>query len=186
MDTTMLIVLIAAAAVVVLALAAGLWLQHRNIRRSRELRRDFGPEYDRTLDETGDRQRAERDLASRRERVARLELRDISPEDRERFRASWMDAQSRFVDDPAAALRESDSLIGEVMRTRGYPVDDFDQQAADLSVDHGDVIDHYREAHAVTERSGDDTDTEEVRQAMLHYRALFDDMLAVPASRKAS
>ena len=186
MDTTALIVLIVAGAVLSIALLGAVVWRQRERQRSRDLRRGFGPEYDRTLEEAGDRRRAEGELSARQERVGKLKLRDLTTEDRERFRSGWADAQSHFVDDPSGALRDSDALIEEVMRARGYPVDDFDQRAADLSVEHGDVIEHYRAAHAVAERPAGKALTEDMRQAMLHYRALFDDMLAVPAARRAS
>ncbi len=174
MPTIGWIVLVVAAVIVVGAVAW--WAGQR--RRSQRLQDRFGPEYERTVQQAGDRSRAERDLEARQERVESLEIRPLDPADRERFRHRWQVTQALFVDDPASAVGQADDLIGEVMRARGYPVGDFEQRAADVSVNHPQVVDHYRTAHAIALRQWrGEADTEGLRQAMVHYRALFSDLL---------
>jgi hypothetical protein len=172
MDTWVWIV-IAAAAVVVVLLAVW-WVASRK-RRTDHLREGFGPEYDRTLEEAGSRREAESELSDREKRREELDIRPLAPGTRDRFADRWSTVQERFVDDPSAALQEAHELVVEVMGERGYPTDDFEQRAADVSVDHPHVVENYRSAHAITERS--DADTEDQRQAMVHYRALFDELL---------
>lgn len=171
-DPTVWIVL---AAVVVLALAA--WMIVRARKRSR-LRARFGPEYEHAVRSTRSRSRAEKELEDREARVRKLDLRPLVPADRDRFVGAWRDVQARFVDDPLIAVAEADRLVDEVMRVRGYPVGDFEQRAADVSVDHPLVVEHYRAARGVAlrARQGKAT-TEELRQAMVHYRTLFEDLL---------
>lgn len=155
-------------------------------RRTRELSQNFGPEYERTVKTMKDRGRAESELLKRTERVERLHIRPLAPEDRARFEQSWQADQSRFVDDPRGAVKEADRLIADLMQLRGYPVADFDQRVADVSVDHPHVVDRYRMAHDIADRDirGEAT-TEDLRSAMVHYRALFSDLLIVdtPAPR---
>jgi hypothetical protein len=147
-------------------------------RRTAQLREGFGPEYDRVLQERGDQRAAESELRERRDRRRQYDIRPLGESARERYAERWEDTQRRFVDQPASAVAEADGLIGVVMRDRGYPVEDFDQQAADLSVDHPEVVEHYRSAHAVSVASGDqNASTEDLRAAMVHYRALFSDLL---------
>ena len=148
-------------------------------RRSQRLQEDFGPEYDRTIQERGDRRDAEAELAERRQRRAQLDIRPLEPGARERYADRWQAAQRRFVDEPAPAVGEADALVSAVMSERGYPVsDEFDQRAADISVDHPVVVEHYRAAHAISMRAtAGDASTEDLRQAMVHFRALFDDLL---------
>jgi hypothetical protein len=174
MDITAFIV-VAVIVVVVIALAAW-WVSQR--RRSEELRERFGPEYERTVDEVGDRRAAESELASREKRVKELSLRDLSPAERARFGEAWRDIQARFVDDPRAATGDADQLVVRVMEARGYPMGDFEQRAADISVDHPALVQNYRGARDIRQRSerGDAT-TEDLRQAMVHYRALFAELL---------
>jgi predicted nucleic acid-binding protein len=143
-------------------------------RRSAQLREGFGPEYDRVLEERGDQRAAEAELRERRDRRRQYDIRPLEESARERYAERWEDTQRRFVDQPASAVADADGLIGEVMRDRGYPVEDFDQQAADLSVDHPEVVEHYRTAHAV---AAEDASTEDLRTAMVHYRALFAELL---------
>jgi len=146
--------------------------------RSAELRERFGLEYDRAVTEFGSPARAERQLAARTRRVEHLRFRELNDVDRARFAASWSRVQVQFVDDPAAAATAASELIKEVMRARGYPVDDFDQRVADLSVDHAAVVQHYRAARTLSESSRTGrVNTEELRQAVVHYRALFADLL---------
>jgi hypothetical protein len=178
MDAWMWIVIAAAAAVVLLAI---IWWAASRKRRTTHLREGFGPEYDRTVEEAGSRRKAESDLTDREKRREELDIRPLSPGARDRYANRWSTVQERFVDDPRSALRDAHSLVVEVMRDRGYPTDDFEQRAADVSVDHPEVVENYRSAHAITER--DEADTEEQRQALVHYRALFDELLETqPAS----
>lgn len=178
METWVWIVIAVAAVAVLLAI----WWAASRSRRTGRLREGFGPEYDRTVDETGSRRRAESELTEREKRHDELDIRPLSPGARDRFADRWSTVQERFVDDPNSALREAHGLVVEVMRERGYPTDDFEQRAADVSVDHPHVVENYRSAHAITERG--DADTEDQRQAMVHYRALFDELLEPePATR---
>ncbi len=159
--------------VVVLLVVVGLLLYRQ--RQSAQLREGFGPEYDRALDEHGDQRAAEAELRERRERRRSYDIKPLDEDARERYAERWKATQAKFVDQPASALTDADALLSEVMRERGYPVEDFDQQAADVSVDHPGVVEHYRQAHAIhTER---DASTEDLRQAMVHYRALFAELL---------
>ena len=160
--------------VVAVLLCAVIWLALRQ-RRTARLREGFGPEYDRTLEERGDQRAAEAELRERVERRRSYDIRELEPAAREQFAERWRETQARFVDQPASTLRDADALVSEVMRERGYPVDDFETQAADVSVDHPGVVEHYRQAHAV--RVGDETSTEELREAFVHYRALFAELL---------
>ena len=148
-------------------------------RRSQQLQEGFGPEYDRTLTERGDRRAAEEELSERRARHDQLEIRELEPEAQERYAQRWRGAQRTFVDHPAAAVAEADSLVSEVMSERGYPVeDDFDRRAADISVEHPVVVENYRAAHEISRRAvRDEAGTEDLRQAMIHFRALFDELL---------
>jgi FtsZ-interacting cell division protein ZipA len=175
MDTGLLVaILIVLVVLAVLALfAARQW-------RSRKLREQFGPEYDRTVAEAGDRKQAESRLQERTERRQRLDIVPLDPADRDRYVEAWKQTQARFVDEPAEATREADRLITAVMRQRGYPIDDFEQRAADISVDHPQVVDDYRAAQAIAaanERS--EASTEDLRQALVHYRSLFEELLEV-------
>ena len=147
-------------------------------KKTRTLQGRFGSEYDRTVDSADSRRAAEADLQARAERRDELDIRPLAPGARERYLGEWQRVQARFVDDPEGAVREADMLIQQVMSDRGYPMDDFDQRAADISVDHPDVVENYREGHRLTRAAaiGDGT-TEDLRQAMVHYRALFDDLL---------
>ena len=175
MDAGLLIaILIVVALLVVLALFAG------RQRRSRKLRERFGPEYDRTVAETGDRKEAETQLQERTERRQQLDIVALDPADRDRYVEAWRQTQARFVDEPAEATREADRLVTDVMRKRGYPIDDFEQRAADISVDHPQVVDDYRAAQAIAaanERG--EASTEDLRQALVHYRSLFEELLEV-------
>jgi len=167
-------ILIVLALLVVLALFAG------RRRRSRKLREQFGPEYDRTVADAGDRKEAESRLQERTERRQRLDIVPLDQADRDRYVEAWRQTQARFVDEPAEATREADRLITAVMRQRGYPIDDFEQRAADVSVDHPQVVDDYRAAQAIAsanERS--EASTEDLRQALVHYRSLFEELLEV-------
>ena len=149
-----------------------------NKQRSGQLREVFGPEYDRTVEESEDRKAAESELLERRKRVEEFDIRPLDPAERTRFASRWIAVQSRFVDDPKSALGEADELVTEVMSERGYPMDDFDQRAADVSVDHPRVVEDYRAAHGISGRVGsNDATTEDMRQALVHYRSLFSELL---------
>ena len=172
MNETLLLVV-----VIVVLLAVVGWLLYER-RRSTELRSTFGPEYERTVKDAGDRRAAEDELRKRQERVQALEIRPLGGTDRQRYATEWRQVQALFVDEPKVAIDDADDLIGRVMEARGYPVADFEQRVADVSVGHGAVVEHYRAAHAIAERRDDvATDTEALRQAMVHYRALFEDLL---------
>jgi predicted nucleic acid-binding protein len=171
-------IVIGVGVVVVIALA----LFGADRQRSRRLEEKFGPEYGRTVREHGDRRAAESELREREDIRERLEIAPLSERQRERYGAEWQQVQSDFVDNPSGAVAEADRLVAEVMRERGYPVDDFEQQAAVVSVDHPDVVANYREGHAIyTSFDRGDASTEDLRQAMQHYRALFDDLLESPS-----
>ena len=177
-------VLIAVAAVVVLAAAVWQWTVRR---RTEHLRGQFGSEYDRAIDSAESRREAEAELVAREHRHEQFELRSLSAASRDRYVESWGDVQSQFVDDPRAAVASADRLIQSVMHDCGYPVEDFDQRASDLSVEHADVVEHYREGHMLAQQSarGDDT-TEDLRLAMHHYRALFEELVDSSSDGSAS
>jgi len=173
MDSTTLLVLIVAL-VVMFAVA---WVFLRT-RRSKELRTHFGPEYDRVIEEKGSQKRAEAELVQRERRVKNLSIRPLTREVCTRYAEMWNAQQARFVDEPKAAVVEADHLVEEVMKERGYPVGEFDQRAADISVDHPRVVENYRAAHEITlrEKSGQ-ANTEDLRAAMVYYRDLFRELL---------
>jgi hypothetical protein len=182
MDTTAII------AIVVIALlvlgAAFMWWSSQN-RRTKELQSTFGHEYDRTVGEAGSRRDAERELQERQQRVQRLRIKPLTHEEVRAFDEEWQGVQAHFVDDPKGAIKDADTLVGRVMDKRGYPVGDFEQKAADVSVDHPSVVTHYREAHRISVASDRaDATTEELRQAMQHYRALFADLLQTTEARR--
>jgi hypothetical protein len=176
MNTGQLIVLLVIAAIAVVGgVAAWMYTQRR---RTEELAGQYGPEYQRVVEEHGDRRKAEEELVGRRERVDALEIRPLDPDRARGFRDRWLKVQAQFVDQPDQSILDADRLVGEVMEERGYPVGDFERQAEDVSVDHPRVVEHYRAAHLVAERhSRDPVDTEQLRRAMVNYRALFDDLL---------
>ena len=163
--------------IVVVLIAAGALVLMRQ-RRSRGLQEGFGPEYDRVVEERGDQRAAESEMLERRKRRDELEIRPLEPQAREEYAERWQATQRRFVDDPGAAVGEADELVSAVMRERGYPLDDFDQRAADVSVDHPVVVENYRAAHGISAANAEGrARTEDLRQAMVHYRALFDELL---------
>jgi hypothetical protein len=173
-NTTTLVVLVVIVAAVI-GIGAYLFIQRR---RSEKLRRQFGPEYKRTVDKYGDQGKAEAELAAREKRVRKVEIRVLTAEEQSRFAEAWKRTQAHFVDEPSQAVGEADGLVKEVMQTRGYPVGDFEQRAADISVDHPHVVTDYRAARDIATRnnSGKVT-TEDLRQAMVHYRSLFEELL---------
>jgi hypothetical protein len=172
-NTTAILLLILI--VVVVAVGVILYVQRR---RSEMLREKFGPEYQRTVSQVGDERKAEAELAAREKRVRSLQIRSLTPEEQARFNEAWKRAQARFVDEPSEAAAEADILVQDLMNARGYPVGDFEQRAADISVDHPNVVTNYRAAReiAVRNNSGKAT-TEDIRQAMMHYRSLFRELL---------
>ena len=165
------LVLLAIAGLIV-ALSAG------RRRRSDRLKQQFGSEYDRTVAEVGEQQTAEKELIAREHKRKKLDIRPLSRDALQAYSHRWLQVQTAFVDSPSSALDDADGLLNDVMRERGYPVDDFEQRAADISVDHSAVVENYRDAHAIhlsNENGGDST--EKQRQAFVHYRALFDELL---------
>jgi hypothetical protein len=176
--------LIALAAAVILIVAAFAWLYVRKRRStSADLRQKFGPEYERAVLAHGSERKAEAKLADREKRVEKLNVRDLDPLEHDDFSKRWAAVQSRFVDSPKGAVAEADDLISSVMKARGYPVSDFDQRAADISVDHPRVVENYRSAHEIALRVGkDQASTEELRTAMIHYRDLFEELVQTPVA----
>jgi hypothetical protein len=182
MNTTLIIVLVVLALLIVI----GIVLYVRG-RRSEQLRKQFGPEYDRAIDQYGGQRKAEEALVEREKRVRKLEIRGLTAEQQKQFADSWKATQALFVDEPSRAVSEASSLVNELMQTRGYPVGDFEQRAADISVDHPHVVTNYRAARDIAEgnKSGKAT-TEDLRQALVHYRSLFEELLEAPAVTTAS
>ena len=184
MNTTTIVIFAGVLAVILVALGliALLWR-----RRSRRLQEQFGPEYKHAVRKYSDARKAEAELAAREKRVRKLEIRPLTQEEQSRFAEVWRKTQARFVDEPSKAVGEADGLIKEVMQTRGYPVGDFDQRAADVSVDHPKVVTNYRAGREIAARnkSGEAT-TEDLRRAMVLYRSLFEELMEVaePATTK--
>ncbi|HEV7853049.1 MAG TPA: hypothetical protein VGP27_17095 [Mycobacterium sp.] len=168
-------VLIAVLVLVVVAVAG--WSVARR-RRSERLKEHFGPEYDRTVGDLGEQRAAEAELLAREKKRKKLDIVDLTPEVRQEHAVVWARVQTDFVDDPQDAVGRAERLVTRVMRERGYPIDDFDHRAADISVDHPDIVENYRGAHAIYQSQHDgDISTEDARQAFVHYRALFDRLL---------
>jgi cytoskeletal protein RodZ len=168
-------VVIALAAVVVLAIVVWQALARR---RTGQLQEQFGPEYDRTVGTAESKREAEAELQAREQRRRELEIRPLPSAARYRYLEAWQGVQSQFVDDPSAAVARADELIQSVMSERGYPVEDFEQRAADVSVDHPQVVENYREGHRLAQSSANGSgSTEDLRQAMRRYRALFDELV---------
>ena len=181
MDKTSIIIVIAAL-IAVVAIVAAVWMYLQRTQTKR-LQSRFGPEYERLAAVEGDRARAEKTLHEREKRVEKLNLVPLTPEDRDRFAGAWQLEQAGFVDNPQAAVANADRLVTKVMTARGYPMGDFEQRAADISVDHSLVVRNYRIAHDIALRDGSgETNTEELRTALLHYRSLFEDLLEVPVA----
>jgi ABC-type nickel/cobalt efflux system permease component RcnA len=173
METWQIVVIV----LVVLAVGVVAWMVMQR-RRTQRLTEQYGPEYQRAVEAAGDQRAAERDLQARMERVKTFEIRPLSTEERDQYATRWTETQALFVDDPSGAISKADALVQEVMGARGYPMVDFEQRAADVSVDHPHVVEEYRAAHDIAEQHATGgVDTEELRQAMVHYRALFDDLL---------
>ena len=181
MDNTTLLLIIVVAVLAVVAIYF--------VQRHAALKKRFGPEYDRAVQAAGNTVRAEAELAARAKRVSRYEIRPLTPDEGERFTSAWQQLQSRFVDDPAGAVSEADTLVTDLMAKRGYPMAEFERRAEDLSVDHPAVVNHYREAHTIVARQAETrrpASTEDLRQAVRHYRALFEDLLEVGRTPRRS
>ena len=178
MDTTTLIVIFS----VILIVAAGIVvLSLLRKRKTERLRTRFGPEYARTVAESGGRRQGEAGLQEREKRVKGFAIRPLAPKDREVYIESWRKVQAQFVDDPKGSVTQADQLLGAVMSTRGYSVSDFEQRSADISVDHPLVVENYRTAHEIAVRHArGQASTEDLRQAMIHYRTLFDELVGEP------
>ncbi|MEU2391804.1 hypothetical protein [Streptomyces sp. NPDC007369] len=177
MSAETLVAIIVAAVIVLVLIGVGLWAMSRR----RHLKERFGPEYERTVEEAGGRLTADRELRSRERRHDALQIRELPPDLRQQYSQDWSRVQERFVDRPESAVAEADSLVTRLMRERGYPTEGYEQQLQDLSVEHGRTLEHYRDAHAVQARGNGHATTEELRGAMVHYRALFDELLASPS-----
>jgi hypothetical protein len=164
--------------VVVAGLLALIGLLGMRLWRSYVLRRRFGPEYEHVVEVVGDKRRAEAELEARRRRVESLHLKPLPEPELARYHEAWRGVQAHFVDEPKKAVADADRLVSEVMSARGYPMAEFEQRAADISVDHPQLITHYRAAHATAVRSADrQASTEDLRQALIHYRALFEELM---------
>jgi hypothetical protein len=182
MDTTLIVVL----AVVVLAIAAATLMLLRQ-RRSQGLRSRYGAEYIAAVDETGDRRKAEAELKAREKRVGKFDIRPLDAGEVRRFSERWRDVQAEFVDSPGAAITRADELLAEVMSARGYPVSEFEQRAADLSVDHPKLVSDYRVAHEVAGmHARNEAGTEDMRRAFIHYRDLFEDLLGLSSGTRST
>jgi hypothetical protein len=180
-NDSLLLIALAASTLIALAVVV-LVARTRSQRRSAALREHFGPEYERALSQYGNRARAEKELELRHKRVEKLHIQQLSAEQCARFGSDWNEAQQRFVDDPRGAVSDADALVKQVMSARGYPMGDFEQRVADLSVEHANVLNHYRAARTIAQASAkDEASTEDLRQAMVHFRALFTDLLQVEA-----
>jgi hypothetical protein len=181
MDSNMM-----AVAIILIALLAVAALLHWRRHQSHVLEKHFGPEYDRTVARFGNRSKAERELMERRHRVEKLEIVPLSREDAMRYGEAWRALQARFVDDPKRSLAEADALVRDLMHKRGYPMGDFERRAADISVHYPNVVDHYRAGHDIAMRDArGEADTEAQRQALIHYRALFGELLETESPREA-
>jgi hypothetical protein len=175
MNSAQILILLLVVAVIVVGALVFLAVRKR---RSQKLRERFGPEYDRVVRKEGDVHKGERVLEFRQDRREKIQVRSLSPTDRSSFRYRWNEVQSRFVDDPKGTVTVAESLVTDVMQARGYPISDFDQRANDISVDYPVVVENYRAAHDIALRHGrGQASTEDLRQAMVHYRALFQELL---------
>ena len=173
MSPTLTIVLIIVVLVIIAAIVYGVQAGRR-----KKLQSTFGPEYDRVVADAGNRTEAEKELRDREKRHAELELKELSPESQQRYRAAWEEVQIQFVDDPSQAVGTADELVTKLITERGYPTAEYDERLADLSVEHANTLEHYREAHGISERNAaGQASTEDLRLALVHYRALFADLL---------
>jgi hypothetical protein len=172
-------IVIAAAVVIVVAMAVIVARSVNRRKRSERLKNHFGPEYERAVGEAGDQRAGEKELVARERKRQKLDIVALAPEAHAKYAEHWRTVQTAFVDNPSKAVGDADRLVTQVMRERGYPVDDFDQRAADISVDHPNVVEHYRAAHTLhLAQEQSDIGTEAQREAFVHYRALFEKLLA--------
>lgn len=179
--------IVLAAVLVIALIAAVVWALSQKKKQSRRLQQRFGSEYGRTVDELGGRSKAESELKAREVRVERLNITPLAPPDAARFTQAWNALQSRFIDNPKGVVVQADELVREVMLKRGHPMGDFERRAADISVDHPVVVENYRAAQAIAVRDQrGEADTEELRKAVVYYRALFDEMLEVMLPKQAA
>ena len=185
MDHNTLIAIIVVAAVIVIAAIIAFIVYRKQ--RSRRLKEHFGVEYDRAVLQRGSETKAELELLKREKRVHHFAIKALSPATRDRYVEEWAAIQRRFVDEPALAVAEADSLVNRVMTARGYPMGDFEQRAADVSVTYPEVVQNYRAARTIVLRHGrGDAGTEDLRQAMVHYRSLFEELLDLPKATNTS
>jgi FtsZ-interacting cell division protein ZipA len=184
--------LVIGAIVIVAILVVAAWSsarRHRSegLQRSEKLREQFGPEYERTLVEKGDTRSAENELTARQERVSQFDLRHLAADEGQRFNDEWQVVQASFVDDPSTAVHDADALVGRVMAARGYPVSDFEQRSADMSVDHSPIMGHYRAAHDIALRDAQgQANTEDLRQAVISSHVLFSELVEEPPTVEGS
>jgi hypothetical protein len=185
MNTLPLQWIIVARVVVIALVALAAWFFYKQKKQSARLQQRFGPEYGRTVDELGGRTKAESELKAREKRVEDLTITPLAPAEAARFSQAWDALQARFVDNPKGVVLQADQLVRELMLKRGYPMGDFERRAADISVDHPAVVEHYRAAQTIAARDErGEADTEELRKAVVHYRVLFDDMLEVREAKQ--
>jgi len=174
-NTTQLVLV----AVVFLIIGVLVAMALTRVQRTKQLKERFGPEYDRAMNELGNKRQAEEELAARLAHVNALQIRPLTAEEVNRYALDWQETQTEFVDEPLTALQKADHLIREVMKAKGYPVEDFEQRAADISVDYPDLVTDYRGLHLIAiKQKEDDVSTEEMRQAMVHGRALFENLIS--------
>jgi len=186
MDQNRMMIVIAVLVIAIIVIAAVAFMNSRR-RRRLQLQQRFGPEYDRVLKQEGDPRKAEGVLEFRQKRREKFRIHPLSAADRSNFAVRWNEVQARFVDDPRGAVTVADSLVTDVMQARGYPIGEFDQRAADRSVDYPLIVENYRAAHAIALRHGEGkASTEEMRQAMVHYRLLFQELLEERPQRKGA
>jgi len=186
MDQNRMMIVIAVLVIAIIVIAAVAFMNSRR-RRRLQLQQRFGPEYDRVLKQEGDPRKAEGVLEFRQKRREKFRIHPLSAADRSNFAVRWNEVQARFVDDPRGAVTVADSLVTDVMQARGYPIGEFDQRAADLSVDYPLIVENYRAAHAIALRHGEGkASTEDMRQAMVHYRLLFQELLEEQPQRKGA
>lgn len=173
-NTTQLVLV----AVIFLVIGGAIAMAAMRVQRTRRLKDRFGPEYERAINEMGDKRQAESDLEARLAHVNTLKIRPLTADEVNRYALEWQDTQTGFVDEPLTALQKADRLIREVMKTKGYPVEDFEQRAADISVDYPELVTDYRGLHLIAVKEAEDeVNTEEMRQAMVHGRALFENLI---------
>ncbi|MDQ2585674.1 MULTISPECIES: hypothetical protein [Saccharothrix] len=164
--------------VVALIVVAGVAFMARSSMQRKRLRSKFGPEYDRALEGKGDRTAAERELAEREREHAKLDLRPLDPGARDTYARNWTAIQEQFVDEPSAAVGQADRLVTDLMAERGYPTEGYEKRVSLLSVEHANTLGHYRDAHEIRQRQDrGEASTEDLRNAMVHYRTLFEDLL---------